>query len=428
MKNFFKKISTYLLLMLFVAAVIFAINYYYGEKIAEDLKLEISKIAEANNYQLRFIEVESNPLLQKINIRDLNLTKADEFNLIINQAEINFSWQQILNYLRNQNLELDKNLDSNIAQINYSDLNDNYQINIKEAELKYQGDLPEEKLSDIMNKKDLQLLLKNDHQFEFTAAELKYDFPYYRRYGINDEDWNNLSSFNNFVLKTDYDQETKALKVEEFNLSSELLRIIYNFDSIIDYEEESQQIVFEELNGDYDFHLTADDLDFKANNLYKELEFKQFSFNGSFDLLKAEERFKANQLDFNLNLKEFKLELTEIMAQELNRNSFGILAENDQFEILINDFNYQQDYSYPNGNSSSKLDSSMLQAEFKAEYNYSQEIPYISTAELKYKPQTVKAEQLNSFIQLALGEKITKDKAGYYQLKFWGPIDDLNFE
>jgi hypothetical protein len=428
MKKFFKKISTYLLLMLFVAAIIFAVNYYYGQKIAEDVKLEITEIAETNNYQLRFLEVESNPLLQKINIRDLNLTKADEFNLIINQAEVNFSWQQILNYVRSQDLELDKNLDSDIAQINYSNLNDNYQINIKEAKLKYQGNLPEEKLSEIINEENLQLLLENDHQLDFTAAELKYDFPFYRRYGLNDEEWNKLSTFNNFVLRTNYDQETRAYNVEEFNLSSEVLKIIYNFDSIINYEDESQQIVFEELSGNYDFLLTAEDLNFNANTFYKDLEFKQINFNGNFDLLNEEERLKANQLDFNLNLKEFKLVLTEILAQELNRNSFGILAENNQFEILINDFNYQQKYSYPNGSSNSELDSSMLKAEFKAEYNYSQEIPYISTAELRYKPQTAKAEQLNSFIQLALGEKITRDEDGYYQLKFWGEIDDLNFE
>jgi len=137
---------------------------------------------------------------------------------------------------------------------------------------------------------------------------------------------------------------------------------------------------------------------------------------------------KANQLDFNLNLKEFKLILTEILAQELNRNSFGILAENNQFEILINDFNYQQDYSHPSGSSISNLDSSMLKAEFKAEYNYSKKIPYVSTAELRYKPQTTKVKQLNSFLQLALGEQINKDEAGYYQIEFWGPIDDLNFE
>lgn len=428
MKNFFKKISTYLLLMILVAAVIFTVNYYYGQKIAADLRKEITETAEANNYQLRFLEVESNPLLQKINIRDLNLTKAGEFNLIVNQAEINFSWQQILNYLRSQDLELDKNFNSDIAQINYSNLNENYQINIKEAELKYQGNFPEENLSEVMNEEDLQILLENNHQLDFTAAELKYDFPYYRRYGLNDQDWNRLSTFNNFVLRTNYDKETKAFKVEEFNLNSELLKIIYNFDSIIDYQDEKQMIVFEEFSGDYDFHLTAEDLNFNANMLYQDLGFKQFDFRGSFDFTNEEDRIKANQLDLDLNLKDFKLVLTEALAQELNRNSFGILAEDGQFELLINDLNYQQDYSYPNGKSSSELDSSMLKAEFKAEYNYRQEIPYISTGELRYKPQTAKAEQLNSFLQLALNERITKDEDGYYQLKFWGQIDDLKFE
>ncbi|ODS50812.1 MAG: hypothetical protein A8274_216, partial [Halanaerobium sp. 4-GBenrich] len=94
MNKFIKKASIYILVMLFAAAVIFTANYYYGQKIAEDVEIEIRKTAAANDYQLRSLEVESNPLLQKIDIRDASITKRDQFNLIVNQAEISFNWQQ----------------------------------------------------------------------------------------------------------------------------------------------------------------------------------------------------------------------------------------------------------------------------------------------------------------------------------------------
>lgn len=428
MKNFFKRASVYILIMLFAAAVIFGANYYYGQKIAEDVTAEMREAASANNYQLRSIEVTSNPLLQKIDIKNLNLSQADQFNLIINQAEINFGWRQILNYIRNQDFELDKDLDSNIYQIRFSNLNENYQLDFQEAELHYRGNLTEEIFLAFKNDNNLQPLLDSDHQLDFTAAELKYNFPYYRSYGLTDEAWARLSTFNNFVFRADYNKDQRNFNLKEFNLSSELLTLIYNFESIIDYSDQKQQITFEELKGDYDFHLTAEDIDFEANNFYQDLRFKQFGFNGSFDLSNLNDRVRANQLDFNLKLTEFKLELAEILAQQLNQNSFGILAENNQFEILINSFSYQQQYSHPTGSSQSELDSSMLLADLTAEYNYSEDIPYISSAELKYKPQTAKAEQLNSFLQLVLNQQISRNETGFYSIKFWGPIDDLSLE
>jgi len=112
----------------------------------------------------------------------------------------------------------------------------------------------------------------------------------------------------------------------------------------------------------------------------------------------------------------------------LNQKSYGILAAENNFEILIDKFSYQQDYSYPNGSSQSNLDSSLLMAELEAEYNYNQEIPYISSGIIKYKPQTVRAEQLNSFLQLVLGKRFNRNERGYYELNFWGAVNDLNFE
>lgn len=428
MKRFLKKASIYILLMVLVAGIIFSLNYYYGKKISKDVEAEISQIAKNNNYQLRFLEVETNPLLQKMKIQNLNLTKADQFNLIVNQGEIKLSWQQILNYFRQGKFQLDKNFESIIKQVNYSNLKDNYQLNFNEVEIKYQGKLPEEKITQANSKSDLSFLFEEDHKIDFQAAELKYDFPYYRSYGLNSENWNRLSTFNNFNMKANYSAANQRLKVEEFNLRGELLKIIFKLDSKLNYQAENEKILVEEFKSDYDFLLTGENLEFEANSFFKDLNFKQFDFNGSLDLAKEENRFKANQLNFNLKLSQFKLLLAKKLSQDLNQNTFGILAADNNFEISINEFSYDQKYSYPNGSSSSSLKSSLIEAELEAEYNYSEETPYISNAILKYKLQNARAEQLNSFLQLVLGQSLKKDEAGYYKLEIWGDLDDLNFE
>ena len=428
MKKFFKKASIYILVMLLAAGIIFGLNYYYGQKISKDIEKEISKIAENNNYQLRLVEVETNPLLQEMMIQNLNLFKADQFNLIINLAEIKFSWQQVLNYIRYQNFELDKNFESTVKQINYSNLQDNYQLNFSDTEVNYQGNLPKEKLAQISTIQDLYLLMEDNHNLDFRAAEVKYDFPYYRSYGLNNENWNRLSTFNDFILRANYKQKNKKLNIEEFNLSGELLKVIFNLESKLNYDRQYEKIILTELKGDYDFLLTAGKLNFEANSYFKKLKFNQFDFNGSFDLVRKENDIQANQLDFNLNLSRFKLILAKTLSQQLNQKSYGILAAENNFEILIDKFSYQQDYSYPNGSSQSNLDSSLLMAELEAEYNYNQEIPYISSGIIKYKPQTVRAEQLNSFLQLVLGKRFNRNERGYYELNFWGAVNDLNFE
>lgn len=428
MNKFFKKTLLYLFLMFFVVAIIFTLNYYYGQKISNDLKAEIIEIAEINNYRIHSLELDSNLLLQRITIEELNLTKADQFDLFIDQGEINLNWQQLLHYIRTQELELAKNLSSHIEKINYSNLNNNYQINIKKAELQYQGGIPEEKLQTIINSDQLEYLLEYDNCFNFTASQIKYDFPYYRRYGLDDEEWDKLSTFNDFVMKITYDKDSRALNVEEFNLTNKLLKIIFNFDSTIDYKNEEQQFVFKELKGEYDFYLQAEGLEFNDTDFYKMLKFKQFNFNADLDISNRNNEINVKKLDFNLDLKKLELELTKILAKKLNENSFGILAKNKNFGILINKFNYQQEYNYPNGTTSSKLDSSLLKANFNADYNLSQKVPYLNNAVFKYKPQSTKIEQLNSFLQLVLGEKIAQDEAGYYQLKFWGKLNNLKFE
>ena len=428
MKKFLKKASIYILVMLLAAAVIFSLNYYYGQKISADLEAEIAETAENNNYQLRFVEVETNPLLQEIKVQNLNLVKADLFNLNISLAEVNFSWQQLLNYIRQQNFKLDKNLESTIKQINYSNLKDNYQLNFSDAEFDYQGDFPEKKLSQINSVHDLHVLLADDQYIEFKAEEVKYDFPYYRSYGLNNENWNQLSTFNNFIMRADYNQESRKLNIEEFNLSGELLTFIFDLESELAYEQEEEKIIVNQLQGEYDFLLAAAELNFEANSYFQELSFDQFDFNGSLDLIRKENDIQANQLDFNLNLSEFKLVLAEVLNQQLNQNSFGILAAENNFELSIDNFSYQQDYSYPNGNSQSNLDSSLIRAELEAEYNYSQQVPYISSGRIRYQPQTAKAEQLNSFLQLVLSKQLNRDQEGYYQLEFWGEITDLNFK
>ena len=422
MKKFLKNASIYLLLMIFAAAVIFSLNYFYGDRISQDIEKEIAEAAAENNYQLRYIQINANPLLQRITVENLNLLKSDEFNLIVNQAEISFTWQQILNYMRNNNFQLDKDFESQILQLNYSNLQENYQLNFNNADLFYQGDFQLEELG------NLKALLENSHQFDLSSDELKYDFPYYRSYGLNRDNWNRLSTFNNFVLESSYDHNNRELIVEEFNLKGELLTVIFDFQSVIEYQEKEEKIRFNELKGEYDFLLTAEDLKFEENTFFENLSFKQLDSNGDLDLIRKENEIRANSLDFNLNLLNFNLILSEDMSKQLNENSFGILAQDNNFELTVDSFSYQQNYNFPNGESNSELKSSIVEAQLTSEYNLSNETPYLSNAKLTYKPKTEKAEQLNSFLQLVIGQRFKRNEEGYFTVEAWGDIDDLNYE
>lgn len=420
MKKFLKNASIYILLMILIAAVIFSLNYFYGEKISRDLEADIRQSASENDYQLRYLEIETNPLLKKMEVINLNLTKADQFNLIVNQAEINFSWQQIINYFRNGSFQFDKNFKSQIMQINYSNLQDNYQLNFTEAELNYQGDFELQEL------KDLEALLAEDHNLNFIAEEVKYDFPYYRSYGLNSENWNRLSTFNNFNLKADYEKSNQNLNIDEFNLSGELLTIIFDFKSEIEYLDE--KIVFSNPKSNFDFLLLADELEFEKNSFFENMSFKQFDFNGNLDLILEDEYYSPNQANFELNLSDYKLLLSEELSQQLNQNTFGILAQGNQFEFAVDSFSYDQEYNKPNGKSSAALKSSIVDASLDAEISYSEEIPYLSSARLRYKPKNQTAEQLNSFMQLILGQSFDRDEQDYFVVEVWGYINDLNYE
>lgn len=422
MKRFLKNASIYLLIMVLIAAVIFSLNYFYGRKISRDLEAEMRKSASENDYQLRYIAIETNPLMQEMNIQNLNLIKADDYNLILNQAEIKFSFKQILNYIRNGSFQLERDLETKIMQINYSNLKENYQLNFENSDLFYQGGF---NLSDL-NK--LDSLLKAEHKLEFDAEEMKYDFPYYRSYGINNEDWKRLSTFRNFSLKADYDSQNKNLNVSEFNLSSEFLRLIFDLESELEYAAESEKVIFRQLKTNYDFLLAADEMELEENSFFKDLSFKQLASNGFLDFVLEEDLYEAKEIDFNLNLEDFKLLLSEEMSTQLNQSTFGILAQNNEFEVAVNSFSYQQNYTFPNGESKAELQSSIIDAFLNAEYNYSEEIPYLSSAELRYQPKTAKAEQLNSFMQLLLGKRFKEDEDGYFIVEAWGDIDDLNFE
>lgn len=428
MKKFLKKASVYLLLMILISALIFSLNYFLGKRISADIETEIKKYSQSNDYELRFLSVESNPLLREINIENLNISNPDKFNLILNQAEINFSWQQILNYIREGSFRLDKNLKSQIAQINYSNLKDNYQLNFDNSYLVYSGNLQNLKNKNIEKLSDFNILMDTNHKFDFQSQKVKFDFPYYRSYGLNKEDWNQLSTFNDFSVKGNYNKDKSQFNLEEFNLSGKILKIIFDLNTVLNYKEEAEKLAVNKLDSNYDFLLNAEKIDFKANSYFENLAFKQFDFSGSLNSSKEKEKFKINNFDFSGNLNQFELTLSKELSQRLNQNTFGILEEKDKFEISVEKLSYNQQYSHPDGSSQAELKSSLLEAVLEAEYNYSETDLHVNSARLKYKTKTAAAERLNSFLQLVLGRRFTKNEEGFYVVEIWGPISSLNFQ
>ncbi|MCC3144013.1 hypothetical protein LJ207_01575 [Halanaerobium sp. Z-7514] len=437
MKNKLKKGSIYLFLMLLIAAVIFSLNYFYANRIAEDIEKSIRAYADQEGYQIRELQTSVNPLLRTININSLKLLESENFNLEISDLEINLSWQQLIHYIQAGDLNLYRDFKMEIDNFSYSDLKDDYQLNFKESRITYQGSADFEQFAE---SKDF---FTSDHDIDFRAEELKVDYPYYRRYGITRDSWERLSYFDNLVLKANYNSQTKELLIEEFDLSGEFLSYHFDLEAVlmdIDEEEilaEDKILItndsakaFKDLKANYNFSFAGSALEILENDYFEDLQLDSFSFDGYFDLYLDELEdmsYHPNQLNLNLELKDLKLLFSEELSQQINQSTFGILARDQLFSIEINLFNYLQDYTHPRGSTESRLESPFADAQLIADFNYSQETPYLTNAQLRFRPKKESAEQLLLFLQLIFKLEFEEDEAGYYIIEAWGDIDDLQF-
>jgi len=480
MKKFFKKASTYLITMLIIAGLLFALNYYYGEKIAVDLEEDIREAALANNYQIRNLSISSNPLFQSVNIERLNLIKVDSYNLDLNGAHFNLSWQQIIYFIQNGDLSLKKDYSAEVDDILYSDLKNDYRLNFQQSVINYQGSFELENLDNVED------IFANDHSLEFKAENLKYDYPYYRTYGITQKSWNELSSFDNFLIRADFSAAEKMLSIKEFilegqyisysaDLYGEIMRvearqkeddsISSNENNSVGENSESQnsinnqnsnddnnlnttpsenknslkttelsenflsEYIFKNLKVNYDFKFNGQGLKTEANDYFKDMSFDNYSFKGYFDIFLPEPeqslQYSANQMDIEMDLQNFNLTFTDELSREINRNTYGIFAAEDNFSLKIDSFLYEQEYINPGGTTNSRLITPIFNAILDAEYTYTRDEFYLASAELRVKPNTQQAEKLLNFIQLLADRQFTKDEEGYYVIEFYGDIGNL---
>ncbi len=477
MKKFFKKASIYLITMLIIAGLLFALNYYYGQKIAADLEEDIREAALANNYQIRNLSISSNPLFQSVNIERLNLIKVDSYNLDLNGAHFNLSWQQIIYFIQNGDLSLKKDYSAEIDDILYSDLKNDYRLDFQQAVINYQGSFELENLDTVED------IFANNHSLEFQAENLKYDYPYYRTYGITQKSWNELSTFDNFLLRADFSAAENMLSIKEFvlegqyisysaDLYGELMKIEDTAESdnlISENDREGQttesennisdentngdssnsaesgenkslqtteldeltlnEYIFKNLKVNYDFQFNGQGLKTEANDYYKDMSFDNYSFKGYFDIFLPEPeenlQYAANQMDIEMDLQNFNLTFTDQLSREINRNTYGIFAAEENFSLKIDSFLYEQEYINPGGTTNSRLITPIFNALLDAEYTYTREEFYLASAELKVKPNTQQAEKLLNFIQLLADRQFSRDEDGYYVIEFYGNLGNL---
>jgi hypothetical protein len=471
MKKFLKGASVYLLLLLLIAAAVFSLNFFLGRRLAGDLEADIEKLAAENDYQLRYLSISANPLLKRVEINTLSLMKSDEQSYEINGAEIEFSWQQIFNYIRERKFLNEKDIKAEIAKFSFYDLQQNNHFDFYNSSLSYQGEFKTEAIKEPLE------LLKNNHQLSLTSKEVNYDYPFYRSYGITKANWEQISTFKDFAFKADYLSQNKSLVVSDFKLKNEFIdyqldletvfaektkektepentaeneletktdsdpnpdsdgedkesELETNLEEIVLYSSQNKMLIVKELKSNYNLVLNGDLINITENDFLNEFSFAGLRLNSDFEIYldSAANSYQFQKFDFDFDLSDFQLELKEMLSQEVNESSFGILAQNQQFQLNIDSLNYQQQYSHPKGKSELKLLSNLIDAELEAEFNYSEEIPYISNSLLKFKAKNQSVEQLLLFAQLLYGESFKQDEAGYYRLESWGRLDNLNFE
>jgi len=159
------------------------------------------------------------------------------------------------------------------------------------------------------------------------------------------------------------------------------------------------------------------------------MSFDNYSFKGYFDIFLPEPeqslQYSANQMDIEMDLQNFNLTFTDELSREINRNTYGIFAAEDNFSLKIDSFLYEQEYINPGGTTNSRLITPIFNAILDAEYTYTRDEFYLASAELRVKPNTQQAEKLLNFIQLLADRQFTKDEEGYYVIEFYGDIGNL---
>lgn len=460
MKKFLKKASIYVLVLLLIAAAVFSLNFFLGRRLAQDLERDIEKIADENNYQLRYLSINTNPLLRRVEINGLSLLKSSEQSLEINGANIELTWQQIFNYLKDRNFLTKKDITADVDKFTFYDLQQNNNFSFYNSSVRYQGEINSEILKDPME------LIKHNHQLTILAEEFDYDYPYYRSYGISKDNWERISSFKDFAFNASYLSQDKQLNLNDFVLKNEFIDYELDFESIIAesdkkevelksgveetaenetepiealdnsfqeivlYSSQESEIGLKELKSNYQLALDGEILSVSENDLFNELSFNDFELASAFEIyLNSTARiYEIQKFDLELNLNEFSLNLAESLSNQVNEISFGILAQDNDFVVDIDSLKYQQQYTRPQGKSEFELVSSLIDAQLNAEFNYSEETPYISNSFLRFKANNPSVEQLLLFTQLLSGERFNQDEEGFYYLEGWGNIDDLNFE
>ncbi|MFW5736165.1 MAG: hypothetical protein ACOCXB_02285 [Halanaerobium sp.] len=458
MKNFLKKASAYLLVMFLIAAAVFSLNYVLGRRLARDLENDIEEIAAENDYQLRYLNLSTNPLLKRVEINTLSLLKNNEESYEINGAVLEFSWQQILNYIKEREFLDTKEMKAEIDKFSFYDLQQNNHFDFFNTSLNYQGEINSESLKDPLK------LIQNDHQLTVLTEELNYDYPFYRSYGINKNNWEQISTFKGFGFNVNYQSRDSQLSINDFILKNEFIdyeidlettieeimedkndldkedsetaendeqkEVESGLEEIILFSNQEGKIFLKELKSNYQLVLDGQLLDISENNLVNQLAFNELSLASELEIyLDAESSsYQFQQFDLDFDLQEFELELAETLSQGVNENTFGILAQDNQFELIVDSLNYQQQFSHPQGKSDLNLTSNLIDARLNAEFNYNQQIPYISSSSLKLKPKNSSVEQLILFAQMLYDEQLSQDEEGFYHLESWGDLDNLNFE
>ncbi|PUU92225.1 MAG: hypothetical protein CI947_1078 [Halanaerobium sp.] len=459
MKKFLKKASIYLLLMLLIAAAVFSLNYFLGRKLAGDLENDLKEIAAENDYQLRYLNINSNPLLRRVEVNTLSFQNNSEQSFEVNGAEIEFSWQQIFNYLKDGKFLAKKDITAEIDKFSFYDLQQNNHFDFYNSSLSYQGEINSQSV-----KEPLQLI-KNNHRLSIASEEVIYDYPYYRSYGITKANWERISTFRDFAFNADYQSENKKLTVNDFALKNEFIDYQLDFETVLEekseaeveaaetsktasepeemaaeketalaeivlYSRQNQKLLLKELQSNYQLALNGELLNLSENDLFNQFSFAELNLDSDFAMYLDSEKknYQIQKFDLNFDLSDFQLVLKENLSQEVNQSSFGILAQNDEFELNIESLNYLQQFNHPKGKIELDLISNLIDARLNAEFNYSEEMPYISSSQLKFKAKKQSVEQLLLFAQLLNGDNFEQDEEGYYQLEIWGRLDNLNFE
>ncbi|MHA2054799.1 MAG: hypothetical protein ACW99F_14525 [Candidatus Hodarchaeales archaeon] len=342
-----KRISVLILstLLIIIIGLLIA-NWLIGKSIARDIDESLQqmitsgKIPESISYQ----EIHASPLFSSMKIKGLKIDeKYNDFNVNIDEVQINFSSKQILKWLKGTEDFNELHSFTIVCSDPNLNFNNEMQINSEKIKLEFDGSLHKDVF--IMNSDSL---LNSKLQLKFNIDELKIARPsIFEEMYLDEELQRKASRIDNISLEIKYDPKSHKVVINNLQLSSPIYDFKLTGDCLLpdSLSKITGNIV---VNNNLSFTMAPGGISWQGNDETGKFELEKLSISTKGKLTSVFDyrgRFKKllPENEFSVNLEGLKYHLPDEILRDMKKSDVLEIFTRDDLRIEIIEFsaNYQ---------------------------------------------------------------------------------------